>query len=86
MSVLGSPGGRERKRTGGSTRNKLSAGVLIIVRRYNYPRGRAWQDFLKIFSKKSHSSENCRTVTKIPYSTSLHIETNYRMLLPILKH
>ena len=30
----------------------------------------------KIISKKSHSTENCRTVPKMPYSISLYIEPN----------
>ena len=46
------------------TRNKMSAGVLIV-------RGR--NDFiarknLKKISKKSHSAENCRTVPKMSHS------------------
>ena len=54
------------------TRNKICAGVLIIRSRNNYTRGRACKknQFKKIFSKKSHSAENCRTVPKIPYSIS----------------
>ena len=74
------------------TRNKLSAGVLIIRGRNNYTRGRACKknQFRKFFAKKSHSAENCakncRTVPKLSHSISFYIETNYRMLLLILIH
>ena len=54
------------------TRNKLSAGG-------GHPR------IFEIFWK-SHSTENCRTVPKMSHSISLYIETNKRMLLPILIH
>ena len=30
-----------------------------------------------VFSKKSHSAENCRTVPKMSHSISLYIETKY---------
>ena len=55
------------------TRNKISAGVLIIRRRINYRRGRGCQKNFDFFSKKSHSAENCRTVPKmsIPYLYTL---------------
>ena len=36
------------------------------------------------YRKLSHNAENCRTVPKMSHSISLYIETNYRMLLPIL--
>ena len=60
------------------TSKKVSADVLIMRRRCNYPRGRngavggrerkrtavsGWPR--KKISKKSHSAENCRTVPKI---------------------
>ena len=54
--------------------------------------GRLEQDDLeqekiwKNFRKKSHSAKSCRTVPKMSHSISLYIETNYRMLLPILIH
>ena len=57
------------------TRNKISAGVLIIRSRNNYTRGRACHEFLNFFSKKSHSAESCRTVPKMRHSISLYIET-----------
>ena len=62
------------------TRNKISAGVIIIrepqadgSRRINYPRGRGCQKIFEFFRKKSHSAENCHTVPKmsIPYLYTL---------------
>ena len=63
----------------------MSAGVIIIRRRNNYTRGRAWVAQEKN-SKKSHSAENCGTVPETSHSIALYIETNYQMLLPILIH
>ena len=57
---------------------KLSAGVKLIRRPKNFcgggiiiPGGRGWA------KKSKKKSENCRTVSKIPYSISLYIELNY---------
>ena len=70
----------------------VSAGVKINRRRHNYKgaigvrqrvRARMDQKFEKKISKKSHSAENCRTVSKIPYSISLYIEPNYTLSLYI---
>ena len=62
------------------TRNKISAGVLIIRGRINYTRGRASQKLLNFYSKKSHSAENCRTVAKMNHSPSLYIAEHTRFV------
>ena len=71
----------------------LSAAVLIIRSGINYTRRRKGAVGVrqrvaqkKISRKKSLSAENCRTVPKKSHSISLYIETNYRMLSPILIH
>ena len=61
-------------------RKNISGGVKIMRRRKIYP-GRARVD--QKFEKKSQSAQNCRTVPKIPYSTSLYIEPNYTLSLYI---
>ena len=44
------------------------------------------QEFLNFFDKVPQCRKNCRTVPKMSHSFSLYIDTNYRMLLPILIH
>ena len=56
-----------------STRNMLSAGVILKPRRNDYPRRGPGKKFKKIFSKKSHLAENCRTVPRIPYPISYYV-------------
>ena len=63
------------------TRNKISAGVLINRGRSNYTRGRGCKK--KTFRKNFTVP---KIVPKNSHSISLYIQTNYRMLLPILIH
>ena len=51
----------------------LSAGVIIIRAGGGHPK------IFETFSKKSHSTEICRTVPKKSRPISLYIETNYSL-------
>ena len=70
--------GRERKRTGGGTHIKLSAGVIISPRRKNYPRGargKISKHFLEKVSqcrKMSHSAGNTLSLYNEPNPTFIH--------------
>ena len=61
----------------------VSKGVINYPQAYKLSAlaGLPW--IFEIFSKKSHSGENCRTVPKKPYSISLYIEPNYTLSLYI---
>ena len=59
----------ERQRTAGG--GKIIRRPKIIRRRNNYPgRAQVGQKIDFFSPKKTHNSENCRTVPKIPYSIS----------------